>query len=251
MKSIAILCLLLVAVVRGICPYYEGAVHFCHDTKAGDLCSFWECVATHCHTADVIATFQQRCGNFTGEYRPLPTEYRVRRSVNLFPPKLRLGTPEVNSPCTGDKGAWTVQKIQSNLLATAMDGYYDRANEHYTEGGERWSGITGKVCPSKAPPYSDCSSFVTWIYWTLFGNGPDFLNAESWSAGYTGTLVVHGVQVPANVNSLEVGDLCFYYQPMHHVAIYVGGGKVVTHGEDPVGYSPWDYAPVDYCRRYI
>jgi cell wall-associated NlpC family hydrolase len=132
-----------------------------------------------------------------------------------------------------------------------MDGYFERANEHYTEGPKRWSGITGKVCPTKAPEYSDCSSFVTWIYWTLFGNGNDFMNGEGWSGGYTGTLDQHGTQVPMSVNDLQIGDLCFYYHPMHHVAIYVGGGKVVTHGMDPVGYYAWNYAPVDFCRRYI
>ncbi len=107
------------------------------------------------------------------------------------------------------------------------------------------------MCPKKSPPYSDCSSTVTWIYWTLFGNGPDFMNGEQWGAGYTGTLDKHGINVGANTADLAIGDLCFYYHPMHHVAVYVGGGKVVSHGTDPVGYNAWDYAPVDFCRRYI
>lgn len=83
------------------------------------------------------------------------------------------------------------------LMIGAKAGFDDRANEHYTEGSERWSGIDGKVMPPHgekrldtagsrlpflalqlathaprsclgplspaAPPYSDCSSFVTWI----------------------------------------------------------------------------------------
>ena len=38
---------------------------------------------------------------------------------------------------------------------------------------------------------------------------------------------------------------------MHHVAIYVGEGKVVSHGMDPVGWLAFDYAPIDYARRYL
>jgi len=77
------------------------------------------------------------------------------------------------------------------------------------------------------------------------------LNGENWSAGYTGTLIEHGRNVDVDEASLKVGDLCFYYHPMHHVAIYVGGGMVVTHGMDPVGYYKYTYAPLDYCRRYL
>ena len=158
------------------------------------------------------------------------------------------------SPCRDHTGDWSKTRAHQLLHAAAWVGYLQRANEHYDEGAQRWSGITGRVCPAqsgRAPTYSDCSAFVTWIYWTVFGNGPDFLNNEGWRAGYTGSLIQHGRSVPANTGALQVGDLCFYYHPMHHVAIYVGGGMIVSHGMDPVGYYQWDYAPVDYCRRYL
>jgi cell wall-associated NlpC family hydrolase len=50
---------------------------------------------------------------------------------------------------------------------------------------------------------------------------------------------------------LEIGDLIFYYHPMHHVSIYVGEGRVISHGMDPVGWLSFDYAPIDYARRYL
>ena len=158
------------------------------------------------------------------------------------------------SPCANATLHLSPHEVRARLKQVAMDGYTGRAHEHYSENMTlRWTGIHDHVCPPNVPTYSDCSSFVTWVYWTLFGAGTDFLNGERWAAGYTGTLKAHGrAVVPgANATNLLPGDLCFYYHPMHHVAMYVGNAKVVTHGFDPVGHFPWDYAPVDYCRRYI
>jgi len=177
-------------------------------------------------------------------WSPLPASVPLKHTKSV-------GTPDVASPCGGGSGAKTPAETRHWLLDVSMDVYHDRGSEHYTEGGQRWSGISGHVCPTSAPPYSDCSSCTTWIYWTLFGNGADFINGESWKAGYTGTQIEHGVDVGTAEAGLAVGDLCFYYHPIAHVAIYVGGGMVVSHGADPVGYYSYTYAPLDYCRRYI
>lgn len=163
-----------------------------------------------------------------------------------------LSTPRVNSPCLNATADWDQSVIRALLYSFAMDVYAGRFNETYSENMTlRWVGINDRVCPPAVPRYSDCSSTVTWIYWTLFGNGPDFMNQESWTGGYTGSLKANGVEVSTDQSSLQVGDLCFYYHPMHHVAIYVGNGMVVTHGMDPVGYYSYTYAPLDYCRRYL
>jgi hypothetical protein len=236
------------------CPSYEGAVDFCQNvtrqSNPNAKCSFWACVFQFCDAPFVAKTFASKCSADKlppqGLAAALPSGVALKKTVISA-----TGTPDAASPCGGGSGAMSTTQIRHWLLDVAMDVYYDRADEHYTEGSQRWSGITGKVCPKRSPPYSDCSSTVTWIYWTLFGNGPDFLNGENWQAGYTGTLDQHGSNVPVNTADLAVGDLCFYYHPMHHVAIYVGGGKVVSHGMDPVGYYAYDYAPVDFCRRYI
>ena len=66
----------------------------------------------------------------------------------------------------------------------------------YTQGSSRWSFKSSWTCPARVPPAADCSSFVTWIYWTAFGLGPDHLNGQGWAAGYTGSMLYpRGVQV--------------------------------------------------------
>lgn len=181
------------------------------------------------------------------------TRSNISNAMNSSRTYLNVSRVQPRSPChVHHKGEWSLQAMQHYLHQVAMDVYNKRASETYSEDMvQRWDGISGHVCPPAVPRYSDCSSMVTWVYWTLFGQGGDFMNGENWKGGYTGSLDQFGRQVPANVNDLQVGDLCFYYTPMHHVAIYVGGGMVVSHGMDPVGYYAWDYAPVDFCRRYL
>lgn len=255
LAAAAFLAVTAVAHSSPACPSYEGAADFCHNvtvpTSKRARCAFWSCMIQFCSLDFVQETQHKYCHvSHTAPRMKLPHS-PLPSSATLRSTPLAIGTPDAASPCGGGSGAMTSAQIRHWLLDTAMNVYYDRSNEHYTEGNQRWSGITGQVCPPKAPPYSDCSSTVTWIYWTLFGNGPDFMNGEKWQAGYTGTLDQHGVNVTVNTNDLAIGDLCFYYHPMHHVAIYVGGGKVVSHGMDPVGYYNYDYAPIDFCRRYI
>jgi cell wall-associated NlpC family hydrolase len=45
---------------------------------------------------------------------------------------------------------------------------------------------------------------------------------------------------------LQPGDLVFYYSPIHHVAIYVGGGYVIqaSNVDHPVGIAPVDVDPI-------
>ncbi len=47
-------------------------------------------------------------------------------------------------------------------------------------------------------------------------------------------------------SQLRPGDLVFYYTPIHHVAIYIGDGKVIQAPEfgEPVGIAPVDLAPI-------
>jgi cell wall-associated NlpC family hydrolase len=137
------------------------------------------------------------------------------------------------------------------LYNAAMALYNQRANEHYTQGSSRWSGITGRVRPPNAPPYSDCSSSTTWMYWTVFGNGPDFLNNQRWAAGYTGSMSPRGRSIPCS--SMQTGDLAFYGKPtISHVAMSIGGGRVVSHGSDPVGLYSYNYrSDLNQCRTYL
>jgi len=149
----------------------------------------------------------------------------------------------------GTTGGPSGSGSRSGVVTAAMALYNNRVNEHYTQGSQRWSGITGKVMPPSAPQYSDCSAAATWAYWTQYGNGPDFLNGQNWKAGYTGTLTSHGTAV--NCANMQPADLVFYGSPVSHVAIYVGNGKVVSHGSDPVSYVAYNYRTVNSCRSYL
>ncbi|GBB94637.1 hypothetical protein RclHR1_23950002 [Rhizophagus clarus] len=98
---------------------------------------------------------------------------------------------------------------------------------------QRWSGINNYVCPYvNVPPYADCSSFVTWLYWSAFGFYPDYLNGENWASGYTGTMASHGVVVP--LSDAQPGDVVLYGPsfPFEHAAIYVGNNQVVNYGSN-------------------
>jgi len=126
---------------------------------------------------------------------------------------------------------------RAQLVACGQDVYNNRYNMQYTEGSQRWSGITGRVYPPSAPPYSDCSSTITWCYWTIFGNGPDFVNNDNWGGGYTGTMASNSVQI--DCSQLQPGDIILYGSgyPWDHVEMYMGNGITISHGGDPASFE--------------
>jgi hypothetical protein len=142
---------------------------------------------------------------------------------------------------------------RDQLKAAAMALYNNRDHETYTQGGSRWEGINDGVRPPNAPRYSDCSAAATWVYWTVYGGGADFINGEHWTAGYTGTMIDHGTEI--SLSAAQPGDLVFYgssHSSISHVAIFVGDGMVVSHGSDPVRYASAHYrSDLQQVRRYI
>lgn len=131
---------------------------------------------------------------------------------------------------------------------------------HYTQGSMRWQGIRNKRRSIKGeyPNYSDCSSSSTWEIWDavadLIHSGHvtiDFVNGLGWRAGSTYTMIRHGKRIS---RPRMVGDMVFYgatYSP-GHVAPYIGGGYVISHGSEGGPYlARWNYRPVAQTRRYI
>jgi cell wall-associated NlpC family hydrolase len=150
------------------------------------------------------------------------------------------------------KGPCGTYSDPRGAVVRAAHALYDqRKYETYSQSATRWSGISGHVCPPKAPPHSDCSSAVTWAYWTVFGNGVDFINGQHWGAGYTGTQVDHGKLT----SSPKPGDLVFYGKSrsaISHVAMYVGDGKVISHGSDPVSWVDKNYrSDLQFIKTYL
>ncbi|KAI8824106.1 uncharacterized protein EV422DRAFT_306828 [Fimicolochytrium jonesii] len=144
-----------------------------------------------------------------------------------------------------------VPKTRAGIVAAALWAHNTGTHATYTQGAGRWSGIDNHICPhSGIPPKMDCSSFVTWVYWSAFGNGADLLNGESWNAGYTGTLKDHGTAV--SLSNAQVGDLVFYENPAH-VTILVdkSPAQVVSFGSSgPVNLLNINYRTVSQIRRY-
>ena len=52
-------------------------------------------------------------------------------------------------------------------------------------------------------------------------------------------------------SNLQLGDLVFFYHPIHHVGIYAGGGRVI-HAPNPrkrVEYTKISYMPYNSASR--
>lgn len=71
------------------------------------------------------------------------------------------------------------------------------------------------VWAAAGPDSFDCSGFVMYVYKQV---GISLPHSSRMQAGY-------GVAVSRD--ALQPGDLLFFYTPIHHVAIYIGGGKMV------------------------
>lgn len=132
---------------------------------------------------------------------------------------------------------------------------------HYTQDWQdRWAAISKglRIHKGQFLTTGDCSSTSTWLLKCgLYRAGfhPDVVNGQSWKAGYTGTMINHGRRVVHDSN-LRFGDQIFYGDQgggvPKHVAVYIGGGMVFSHGSDGGPYK----LPIDYrsdrvaARRY-
>lgn len=157
-------------------------------------------------------------------------------------------------------GLAPIEKIKARDLAmqAAALGLHNSAQVHYTQGPQRWEGIAGqaKAWRGQYPKHADCSAFVTWCLWNgldHFHVG-DVVNGEEWRAGYTGTLLDNGVSV-VHAGNFQRGDVVLYGAgaPGEHTALYVGGGKVISHGSEAGPFLlDMHYRP-DFLdlRRYI
>jgi len=170
-----------------------------------------------------------------------------------------LGLPEeaARGPLGGAIGLNPAQRIaaRKRILRAAWIGYQHRGNIHYTQRRNRWAISTGRRSKSgKYPNYADCSAYATYLHWDATADHRirDFVNGAGWRAGFTGTMVRHGVRIS---RPALVGDCVFYggsfWRP-HHVAVYIGNGRVFSHGQEsgPL-ILPWRYRGVVQVRRYL
>lgn len=132
---------------------------------------------------------------------------------------------------------------------------------HYSQQPVRWSGIRYglTITANQYPSVCDCSSTATWMLWDALHRPydvRDLVNGQDWKGGWTGSMYRRGKAVVHDKN-LKIGDLIFYGNQgggiPEHVAVYVGGGKVFSHGSEGGPYI----LDLDYrrdrrmSRRYI
>jgi putative peptidoglycan binding protein/NlpC/P60 family protein len=133
-------------------------------------------------------------------------------------------------------GRWLVSRVEPDrvlttrhrIVATAFVGYANREALHYTQDSRRMQGVRERIRPPRHPAYEDCSSFATWCYWAAVAPDPNGRGYDGF--GYTGTQVANG----SATNHPRPGDLVFYGGGSipSHVAVYVGNGRVVSHGSE-------------------
>lgn len=144
-------------------------------------------------------------------------------------------------------------KAREMVIQAAYLGLRHAKAVHYTQGPRRWEGIAKnmRAWRGQYPKYADCSSFATWVLWQGLGHFHvrDVVNGANWTAGYTGTQLSHGKLVRHERN-IKHGDLALYDG---HVAICVGGGKVISHGSEGGPYLLALHYRSDLIevRRYI
>ena len=89
------------------------------------------------------------------------------------------------------------------------------------------------------PSAFDCSGLVSWAYKKVGVSLPRTSRAMS------------RVGSPVSKSALRPGDLVFFYTPVSHVGIYIGGGKVVNASQPgtPVKVSNISGMPFNSARR--
>jgi peptidoglycan hydrolase-like protein with peptidoglycan-binding domain len=132
--------------------------------------------------------------------------------------------------------------VRSRLKVGAMWGYTNRGSIHYTQGPLRMYGVRNKIRIPGIPIWEDCSSFVTWVYWQAGARDPNGLAYSGF--GFTGTQIENGTRL-RSILEAQVGDLLFYgpsSSVITHVTIFVGDGRVVSHGsESGPNFGPYGY----------
>lgn len=134
--------------------------------------------------------------------------------------QLSAGQPNWSRPRDGRRHDGYVPAYAPGSAGRAVRYAYAQLGKPYQWGGS-------------GPGGYDCSG-LTSAAWRAGGVPLPHNSARQW----------HAVD-PISRAELRQGDLVFYYRDIHHVAIYVGEGRVVhapTYGErirvDPMGYAP-------------
>jgi cell wall-associated NlpC family hydrolase len=115
-------------------------------------------------------------------------------------------------------------------------------NDQGGRAAQKACSLIGKpyVFGAEGPGGYDCSG-LTKTAWASVGVHLEHYTRDQWGEGR-----------PVSKDELKPGDLVFYYPgSLHHVALYIGGGKVVhaPHSGDQVRMATIDRGPIAGYRR--
>jgi cell wall-associated NlpC family hydrolase len=117
--------------------------------------------------------------------------------------------------------------IRKEMVRVAMYAVAREPYIHYSQARP----MVDMAPPPNYPSVMDCSGFATWVYKSVGAPDPNGYSPEYPGWGYTGTQIAHGRKVEPK--DLKPGDLVFYGRgSVTHVAIYIGDGKVASHGSE-------------------
>lgn len=132
--------------------------------------------------------------------------------------------------------------LQANLMVR------NKWSVSYSQKADRMVGVRSRlsIVRGQYPRTCDCSSTAYWMHWDAvhrpYGTRDLLVVGPDWNPNktiYTGTMYHNGKAVIHDAN-LKIGDLIFYgYQGggiPEHVAVYIGGGKVFSHGSSAGPY---------------
>ena len=117
----------------------------------------------------------------------------------------------------------------------------DYTNDRGGRAAQKACSLIGRpyVFGAEGPNGFDCSG-LTKVAWASVGVHLEHYTRDQWGQGR-----------PVSRSDLQPGDLVFYYSDLHHVALYIGGGKVVhaPHTGDHVRMASIDRGPIAGYRR--
>lgn len=132
--------------------------------------------------------------------------------------------------------------LRQTIIEAGFFWYQRRMGIHYSQARP-----FQKRKPPQSPTIWDCSAFVTNCYYG--GGAPDPNGRNFDGQGYTGTLLSHGKVIP--FSKIQIADLIMFGHSSGrpgfavgsptHVALYVGGGRVLSLGSYPMGYYEYTY----------
>lgn len=152
-----------------------------------------------------------------------------------------------------------IVKQRDMVMQACALGVAHSSSIHYTEGNLRWTWHNPHIHLAWRGQYVlwyDCSAFSHYALFNAkhhYPPGHDNVSNSNWTGGYTGSMIHNGLRVHSN---LQRGDQVLYGNPLGatgHVATYIGGGWVISHGSEigPIKVSMHYRSDIYGFWRYI